>query len=179
MIIGGPPSGWMRALRTRSLKSSSSARTSRSVVMPVEAVVELGVVGAQLQRRREHAGDLLALDELLDPPVRVVVWPMFGERLAEARQVVEVSARDGLLDLQVDVLALLLRIRLAAAALPVRSSRSWRGVALRHGSTVRRRDTGRQKAVARRPRLGHRERPVGERVRGRGEQGQRREEGGS
>ena len=73
--MGGPPSGWMRALRTRSLKSSTSRRTSRSVVDPVEPAVELGVVLAELEGRRQDPGDLLALDELLDPPVGVVVLP--------------------------------------------------------------------------------------------------------
>src|SRR4051794_20746999 len=41
--------------------------------LSVEDGVELGILEAQADRRRGDAGDLLALDELLHPPVRVVL----------------------------------------------------------------------------------------------------------
>ena len=72
MTTGGPPWSWRRASTTRRLKSSRSSRTTLLGGLAVEQRVELGVVLAQLQRGREHAGDLLALDQLLQPPVPVV-----------------------------------------------------------------------------------------------------------
>ena len=59
---------------------------------PVEAVVELGVLLAEREGRREDAGDLLALDQLLQPPVGVVLAAQALDRLARAGQVVELAA---------------------------------------------------------------------------------------
>ena len=68
------------------------------------------------RRGRQDAGDLLALDQLLEPPVGVVLGAEVLDRLAGAGQVVEVAALHGLLDLQVDPLACWCWIRCAAAA---------------------------------------------------------------
>ena len=73
--------------------------------------VEFGVVLAQLQRRREDAGDLLPLDQLLDPPVGIVVLTDALQRLAEPGQILEVPTLDGLLQLQVDPLGLVVDAR--------------------------------------------------------------------
>src|SRR6476619_1505839 len=59
--------------------------------LAVELGVELGVLLAQRERRREDTGDLLALDQLLHPPVRVVLGAQPLGRLARAAQVVEVA----------------------------------------------------------------------------------------
>ena len=69
--------------------------------------VELGVVLAELEGRRQDA-DLLALDQLLEPPVGVVLGAEALDRLARAGQVVEVAALHRLLDLEVDPLVLAL-----------------------------------------------------------------------
>src|SRR5215210_4604635 len=73
----------------------------------VEAGVELRVVLAELEGGRKDSGDLFPFDQLLDPPVGVVVLAESADRLAGTWQVVEVAAPHGLLDLQVDVLRLL------------------------------------------------------------------------
>ena len=74
--------------------------------VPVESGVELGVVLAQLEGRRQDAGDLLALDEPLDPPVRVVLGAEVLDRLPGPGQVVEVAALHGDAELLVDPLVL-------------------------------------------------------------------------
>ena len=67
----------------------------------VQPVVELGVLLAQGDRRWEE-GDVLALDELLDPPVGVVLDAEVLDRLAPSGQVVELAALHRLAHLQVD-----------------------------------------------------------------------------
>src|ERR1700712_4950968 len=76
--------------------------------LTVELGVEGRVVLAQLQRRGQHPGDLLALDQLLQPPVAIVRRSQVPERLAGAGQVVELAALHRLLDLQVHPLPLVL-----------------------------------------------------------------------
>ena len=66
---------------------------------------------------------MLALDEPLDPPVGVVVAAEVLDRLAGAREVVEVAALHGQPELVVDPLLLALDA-LGAADRPVRSSSS-------------------------------------------------------
>ena len=73
--------------------------------LAVEGRVELGVLLAQADRSRRDAGDLLPLDEPLQPPVRVVPVGQV-ERLPGAGKVVELAARHGLLHLEVDPLGL-------------------------------------------------------------------------
>ena len=102
VTTGGPPCSCRRASMTLRLKSSSTRRTSLLGGLPVEQAVELEVLLAQLQRRRQDTGDVLALDQLAQPPVPVVRRPEVTQRLAVARQVVEVAAFHRLLDLQVD-----------------------------------------------------------------------------
>src|SRR3569623_805649 len=72
--------------------------------VPGEPTVELGVVLAQLEGRREYAADLLPLDQLLDPPVGVVLGTEEHDRLPGAGQVVAVTALHRLLELVVDEL---------------------------------------------------------------------------
>src|SRR5512145_40427 len=76
--------------------------------LAVERTVELGVLLAQRERRGEHAGDALALDEALDPPVGVVRRAEPLDRLARPGQVVELAALHRTADLQVDPERLLL-----------------------------------------------------------------------
>src|SRR3954454_21869430 len=59
--------------------------------LPVEHGGELGILEAQADRGRGDAGDLLALDELLHPPVRVVLLGQV-QRLAGAGEVVELAS---------------------------------------------------------------------------------------
>src|SRR3954447_843794 len=59
--------------------------------LPVEHGVEFGILEAKADRRRGDAGDLLALDELLHPPVRVVLLGQV-QRLAGAGEVVELAS---------------------------------------------------------------------------------------
>src|SRR4029079_12123074 len=54
--------------------------------LAVERRVELGVLLAQCERRREDAGDLLALDQLLHPPVGVVLRAQPLDRPVPAAQ---------------------------------------------------------------------------------------------
>ena len=83
----------------------------------VEEVVEPGVVAPQLQCRG-YDDDALALDQPLDPPVRVVRVAEVRERLAEPGEVVEVAALARLPDLQVDPGVLLLDPGPPGARLP-------------------------------------------------------------
>src|SRR6185312_3601337 len=69
--------------------------------LAVEDRVELGVLLAQPDRGRRDAGDLLALDQPLHPPVGVVLVGQV-ERLPRAGKVVELAATHRLLHLQVD-----------------------------------------------------------------------------
>src|SRR4029079_9889641 len=78
-----------------------------------------GVLLAQREAGRQD-GDVLALDELLDPPVGIVGVAQL-QRLAGTGQVVEVPARHRLPDLEVDPGVLL------------RHPRAGRGPALRAG----------------------------------------------
>jgi hypothetical protein len=73
----------------------------RRTTCSVQLAVELRVLLAQLEGGRQDAGDLLALDQLLQPPVAVVRRPEVTQGLARPGQVVEVAALHGLLDLQV------------------------------------------------------------------------------
>ena len=96
-----PARSCRRISTTRRLKSSTSRRTSLSAVIRVQPVVELGVLLAQGEGGRQE-GDVLALDELLDPPVGVVLDAEVLDRLALSGQVVELAALHRLADLQVD-----------------------------------------------------------------------------
>ena len=80
----------------------------------------LGVLLAQGQARGQDR-DLLALDQLLDPPVGVVAGAQVPDRLARAGQVVEVAALHGDAGCW-STQACLFAIRAAAAPLPVRAS---------------------------------------------------------
>ena len=135
-------------LDTRLLKSSSSRRTSLSAVTRPTGV-ELGVVLAQCERRRQE-GDVLALDELLDPPVGVVLDAEVLDRLALSGQVVEVAALHRLAHLQVHPGRLLrdpgrcsgaagavVARGVAAYGLGVRHLEPVLPVALRHVATLR------------------------------------------
>src|ERR1700704_1203133 len=73
----------------------------------------------QLERWRQH-GDLLAMDELLHPPERVVCLIEIWERLTGPRQIVEGALFPGDTDLHVD------------PRLPARPRR----LALRHGASA-------------------------------------------
>ena len=92
--------------------------------MTVEPRVELGVVLAQLEGGRQDAGDLLALDEPLDPPVGVVLGAEVLDRLAGAGEVVELTSLHGQAQLVVDPLVLALHplgsSRLAGALVALR-----------------------------------------------------------
>ena len=72
VMTGGPPCNCRCASTTRRLKSSTTRRTPCSLLSRSRTVSNCCVLLAQGQRGREHAGDLLALDQPLDPPVRVV-----------------------------------------------------------------------------------------------------------
>src|SRR4051794_5185501 len=92
------------------------------VVQAVEGLVEVGVLLAELDADRQH-DDPLPLDELLQPPVGIVVAPESLDRLALAGQVVEVAAVHRLADLEVDPALLLLDPRGGRAAPGARVAR--------------------------------------------------------
>jgi hypothetical protein len=84
-------------------------------VQPVEGVLELGVLLAQCDARRQH-GDVLALHELLEPPVRVVLGAQPLDGLAVAGEVLELAALHRLTDLHVHPRLLLLDARAGRGA---------------------------------------------------------------
>src|SRR6478735_228793 len=64
----------------------------------IEPRVELGVLGAEQDRLRAQAGDVLPLDQALDPPVGVVRLAQPGNGFAGVLEVVELALRHGIPD---------------------------------------------------------------------------------
>jgi hypothetical protein len=101
----------------------------------VQNRVESGILHAQGEGRREHSGDPFALDEPLEPPIRVVRGAEVLDRLAGAGEIVELATLDRALDLQVDPAGLVLQPAVARALAAGRAGRLAGpvGVVLVHG----------------------------------------------
>ena len=96
-LVGGP-SATIRFARTISaLIAVTRWRTSSSLRRLPDLLEGAAHLGPDLERRRKDR-DLLPLEELLDPPVRIVRGVESGNRLALALEIVEGAFGPGLVD---------------------------------------------------------------------------------